>query len=88
MYLTAQGRVTATSLSNATTYFEIVQNVKNGTIGWNNTLLGEFIYSPRDKKAVCDHFRFRGPSPVFPILAICIVPLAVCCLYSQTCHSY
>lgn len=58
VYLT--GQVFSDMQDNDTLYYETVQNPANGTLGWNNTLLGEFIYSPRNLSAEFDTFKFRA----------------------------
>jgi hypothetical protein len=47
-------------LDDGTLRFEIVSTPKHGVVGWNNSLAGTFIYSPRDTDAKEDVFKFRG----------------------------
>ena len=47
-------------LDDGTLRFEIVSTPQHGVVGWNNSLAGTFIYSPRDTDAKEDAFKFRG----------------------------
>eukprot|EP01052_Picozoa_sp_SAG31_P010246 SAG31_NODE_556_length_14161_cov_3.384943_4_plen_59_part_00 len=40
--------------------YELMVPPSAGEFGWNNTLSGEFIYSPRKVNIRTDEFTFRG----------------------------
>ena len=57
-----QGSLKTTHTFNSTTRFEIVEQPKLGTLGWNNSLAGKFIYSPIyvTRLTRTDNFTYRA----------------------------
>jgi hypothetical protein len=66
-----QGSLRASHAHNSTMRFELVTLPKLGTIGWNNSLAGKFVYSPVDVtwRNITDSFMYRGTCSNF--LAAC-----------------
>ena len=57
-----QGSLKTTHTFNSTTRFEIVEQPKLGTLGWNNSLAGKVIYSPIyvTRLTRTDNFTYRA----------------------------
>ena len=63
-----QGSLVSLNAYGSTTRFELVTLPQLGSIGWNNTLAGKFVYSPVDVELSVlgnssnakDSFKYRG----------------------------
>lgn len=60
MFGMKQGKVTTSGDGQHNIRYELLKKPVAGEFGWNNTLSGEFIYSPRMDNIRTDEFVFRG----------------------------